>query len=93
MHFAAGILTLALAAAGVSAAPNPELQARQPGVVYVRFYAEGGCQGDWIEDTVYFDDGSSLCDPETLSIQYASWAVVRNEAGRDRKFIYNSLCS
>lgn len=89
MQFTTGLLALALAAAGVSAAPNPLIQARQAGVVYVRFYPQANCQGEWLEDTVYFDDQTGTCRRETLTLTYASWRVERNEAVRTRKYSYN----
>ena len=93
MQFATGLFALALAAAGVSAAPNPLLQARQAGVVYVRFYPQADCQGEWLEDTVYFDDQSGICKTETLTIPYTSWKIERNEAVRTLNVHTTATCS
>ncbi|KAI9148178.1 hypothetical protein HJFPF1_12004 [Paramyrothecium foliicola] len=83
MQFTTGLFAIALAAAGVAAAPNPLLAERQtPGLIYVRFYPQPGCTGQWLEDTVYFDDQSGTCRAETLTLSYASWQVERNEALR-----------
>lgn len=88
MQFTTGLVTLALAIAGASAAPNAAIEERQtPGLVYVKFYGKGGCQGDFIEDTVYFDDGTGVCKIETFQGPYLSWAVESNEALRPRKFL------
>jgi hypothetical protein len=93
MQFTTGLLSLALAAIGVSAAPNSAIEARQAGVVYVRFYPQGGCQGPWLEDTVYFDDASGTCRTETFQGAYASWRIERNEAIRDLTLFTNTDCS
>ncbi|KEY68892.1 hypothetical protein S7711_03825 [Stachybotrys chartarum IBT 7711] len=90
MKLMTNLLALALATAGISAAPYPGVKNRQAGVVYVRFYAQSGCQGDWIEDTVYFDEGTGACHAESLSIPYASWSVEQNDATRMRKSRYTS---
>lgn len=86
MKFTSGLLALALTVAGASAAPNSALEDRQAGVVYVQFFAQDGCQGNWGEDTVYFDDGSDTCQVETTTFQYTSFKVVRNEASRQRRY-------
>jgi hypothetical protein len=93
MQFSTGLLALALAAAGVSASPNPLLAPRQAGVVYVRFYPQANCGGDWLEDTVYFDDQTGTCRAETLQLQYASWKVERNEATRNLNVYSGSTCN
>jgi hypothetical protein len=91
MQFATGLLAFALAAAGVSAAPS--INERQAGVVYVRFYPQANCEGDWLEDTVYFDDGTGVCKVETLGLTYASWRIERNEAERPLNVYTGSSCN
>jgi hypothetical protein len=84
MKFFTGIMALALAASGATAAPGSALEARQAGTVYIEFYSQGGCQGPLREDTVYFDDGSDRCIQERFT-DYVSFRVARNEADRQRK--------
>lgn len=88
MKLLSNLIALEFATAAISVAPHPGVKNRQAGVVYVRFYAQSGCQGNWIEDTVYFDDGTDACQVETLSIPYASWRVEQNDATRMRKSWY-----
>jgi hypothetical protein len=92
MQFTTTLLTLALAAAGVSAAPsaNAGLDTRQttspvPGVVYVQFFNGNGCQGSYIEDDVFFDDGTGVCRVEPFTGTYGSFRIVTNGATRPRK--------
>ncbi|KAH7324578.1 hypothetical protein B0I35DRAFT_406367 [Stachybotrys elegans] len=91
MYSLASIFTVTLAAAGVIASPN--LQARQEGVVYVQFFTEEGCQGNFREDTVYFDNGEGACDIETYQGPYASWRVVRNGAVNSLSVYSNDDCT
>jgi hypothetical protein len=89
MQFTTTLLTLALAAAGVSAAPNPAagLAVRQvPNLVYVRFYQGGGCQEPWIEDGVFYDDGTGTCLAQPFSGTYGSFQIISNDATRSCKF-------
>jgi hypothetical protein len=89
MKFFTGIMALALAASGATAAPGT-LETRQAGTVYIEFYGEGGCQGPVVEDTVYFDDGSNRCIEERFT-NYASFRVARNEASRQLNLYSNPL--
>lgn len=88
MQFTTTLLTFALAVAGVSAAPNPtaELEARQvPNLVYLRFYQGNGCQEPWVEDDVFFDDGTGTCRVEPFTGTYGSFRIVNNDATRSCK--------
>jgi hypothetical protein len=94
MQFTTALITFALAAAGVSAAPNPAaaLETRQtPGLVYIRFFANNSCTGDWIEDDVFFDDGTGTCRVEPFTRAYGSFRVETNEATRSCKYPFVSF--
>jgi hypothetical protein len=97
MQFTTTLLTLALAAAGVSAAPsaNAGLDTRQtttPGVVYVQFFNGNGCQGSFVEDDVFFDDGTGVCRVEPFTGTYGSFRIVTNGATRPCKYQMIDLC-
>ncbi|KAF2868575.1 hypothetical protein BDV95DRAFT_578746 [Massariosphaeria phaeospora] len=96
MQFTTSLLTLALAAAGVSAAPNPAagLTVRQvPNLVYVRFFAGGGCQEPWVEDDVFYDDGTGTCRVEPFTGTYGSFRIVNNDATRPLTLYTRTDCT
>jgi hypothetical protein len=71
------VLSLVLLAA--SAAAN---------TVWIEFFPETNCTGDWLENTVYTDRdaGAGVCRVETLTTwkPYYSFKIRGNTAGRPR---------
>ncbi|PSN72629.1 hypothetical protein BS50DRAFT_630636 [Corynespora cassiicola Philippines] len=79
MKFSAALITFALALSGTQAAPSVDIEQRQTPIAYVRLYQGGGCQGPWVEDTVYIQDGSGDCIVNNLAVSFQSVLVVTNE--------------
>ncbi|KAF1973671.1 hypothetical protein BU23DRAFT_598812 [Bimuria novae-zelandiae CBS 107.79] len=100
MYFSTTLFTLALAAAGVSAVPtgNAGLDTRQtttpvPGVVYVQFFNGSGCQENFVEDDVFFDDGTGVCRVEPFTGTYGSFRIVTNGATRPLTLYTRTDCT
>lgn len=87
MQLTTALATFALAVAGVNAAPtnSASLEVRQdPGLIYTRFYAGGGCQEPWLDDVVFVDT-SNDCYNNGLQANYGSVSFINNSATRTRK--------
>ncbi|KAF2739575.1 hypothetical protein EJ04DRAFT_508841 [Polyplosphaeria fusca] len=95
MYFTTALTALALAlATSVHAAPGSPIAERQATpTIYVRFYNGGGCQGDWQEDTVFVQDGSGACVPNTITQKYGSFRVEGNTATKTLNVFTRSDCT
>lgn len=88
MQFTTGLLTLALAAAGVTAAPGVS-ERQAPGFTLFHLYSLPNCQGTLLTGQQFVDQGASstgVCQAATQqSVTYASWLVRYNELTRPGK--------
>ncbi|ORY04692.1 hypothetical protein BCR34DRAFT_617416 [Clohesyomyces aquaticus] len=81
-----------LAAAGVKAAPGTPVQERQATpTVYAQFFNGGGCQGPWLDDTV-FAQNTNDCVNNTISANYGSTFFSGNTLTRTLRLYELSGC-
>ncbi|PVH93450.1 hypothetical protein DM02DRAFT_619280 [Periconia macrospinosa] len=90
------LLTLLAAtfATTVSAAPSSPapLEARQDvGLIYARFYGDGGCHGDWLDDIV-FPQNTDACTNNGIVADYHSVDFLNNTATRTLRVYSLSNC-
>ncbi|KAF2788044.1 hypothetical protein K505DRAFT_379181 [Melanomma pulvis-pyrius CBS 109.77] len=91
MQFTASLLALALAFTGTQAAALEERQA--VGVVFAQFFAGTGCEGNFVEDTAFVQDGTGACVPNTITTPFQSIRVITNTATRTLHLYSRSNCT
>lgn len=93
MQFSTTLVSLVLAALSVQAMPATPVQERQATpTIYARFYPDGGCHGDWVDDTVFVQSATATtCVNNGLTSPYNSTFFSGNTATRTRKCRPNSL--
>jgi hypothetical protein len=98
MQFTTGLLTLALAAAGVAAAPGA-LQERQDtvGLFFIQYFTEANCQGTMIDSNTWVDvnESSNTCQAAPARVANYPSFRVRNTDGMTRPIflLESSDCS
>ena len=88
MQFSTAFISLVLAAMTAQAMPATPVQERQATpTIYARFYPDGGCHGDWVDDTVFVQSSTAgNCVNNGLTAAYGSIFLSGNTATRTRKF-------
>ncbi|KAK8131423.1 hypothetical protein PG984_007861 [Apiospora sp. TS-2023a] len=88
MRFTTSLISLLCAASSVVAAPAlADLTVRQETPrIYAKFYSDNGCDGTWVEDTVWLQGTGGKCIVNKIPFKYASTMVQQNYATRTRKF-------
>ncbi|KAF2868770.1 hypothetical protein BDV95DRAFT_609678 [Massariosphaeria phaeospora] len=84
MQFTTVLASLVLAATSVHALPGSPVQERQATpTIYARFYPDTGCNGQWVDDTVYVEStGTNACVNNTITASIKSTFFSGNIATR-----------
>ncbi|KAF2635466.1 hypothetical protein P280DRAFT_473748, partial [Massarina eburnea CBS 473.64] len=77
------IASLLLAVTAVTATPTPVEERQATPTIYARFYPDGGCHGDWVDDTVFVQNGAT-CVNNGLTASYLSTNFTGNTATQTR---------
>ncbi|KAH7320707.1 hypothetical protein B0I35DRAFT_427632 [Stachybotrys elegans] len=87
------LITFGLAVAGALAAPV--IESRSIGIVWIEYFPEADCQGEWLENNVFVDRGQDTCapDPTTTWKPYNSFLIRGNDATRALNFFSTADCS
>lgn len=87
MHFTTSLVSLLCAASIAAAAPaQADLIARQETPrIYAMFYSGNGCDGTWVEDTVWLQGTGGQCIANNIPFKYASTLIQQNYATRTRE--------
>ncbi|KAK8069178.1 hypothetical protein PG994_005794 [Apiospora phragmitis] len=96
MQFTTSLIPLlAAAASSVMAAPaEAGLAARQETPrIYAKFYSGNGCDGTWVEDTVWLQGAGGQCIVNNIPFEYASTLVQQNYATRTLRAYASPNCN
>ncbi|CAI6331031.1 unnamed protein product [Periconia digitata] len=86
------LLTLLTGTTAVLAAPgSPVLPRQATPTIYARFYPDGGCHGDWVEDVV-FPQNTNDCIAVNVAATYGSIGFLNNTATRTLKVYSEPGC-
>ncbi|KAH8201003.1 hypothetical protein TruAng_004862 [Truncatella angustata] len=87
MQFSSIISLFAAAAASVQALPSEKRQ--DAARIYARFYSGSGCDGTWVEDTVWLQEPAGTCLDVNIPFGYNSTLFADNLATRTLR-VYNT---
>ncbi|KAF2800968.1 hypothetical protein K505DRAFT_412592 [Melanomma pulvis-pyrius CBS 109.77] len=95
MQFSTTLVSLVIAALSVQAMPATPVQERQSTpTIYARFYPDGGCHGDWVDDTVFVQSTTATtCVNNGLTSPYNSTFFSGNTATRTLRVFSASGCT
>ncbi|KAI0134046.1 hypothetical protein BJ170DRAFT_678961 [Xylariales sp. AK1849] len=95
MQFTTSIVSLLLAAAAsVQAAPGTTLGARQETPrIYAKFFSDSGCDGTWVEDTVWLQDPAGTCIDVNIPEAFNSTLIQDNYATRTLRAYASDNCN
>ncbi|KAK7975703.1 hypothetical protein PG990_007523 [Apiospora arundinis] len=96
MQFTTSIISLLAAASSVMAAPSSQgdLVARQETPrIYAKFWSGNGCDGTWVEDTVWLQGAGGQCIVNNIPFKYASTSIEQNFATRTLRAYASPNCN
>ncbi|KAF2105858.1 hypothetical protein BDV96DRAFT_655234 [Lophiotrema nucula] len=86
------ILTTLTAAVAVPASPAP-LAVRDGEYIYWKYYGDGGCHGNWIDDNAIGQFGTTGCVPITPITGANSFFVEHNDLTKKIRFYSQPGCT